>query len=98
MILEIRIPSPGESITEVAIGSWLVEDGDLVDKDQEIADVETDKATLPLITPAAGKIKIAVKPGEKIKVGDLACMIDTSFAAAVTEEEPKIQLHLRIIF
>ena len=61
MILEIRIPSPGESITEVAIGSWLVQDGELVEKDQEIAEVETDKATLPLIAPDSGKIRFKVQ-------------------------------------
>ena len=81
MILEIRIPSPGESITEVAIGSWLIQDGDIVEKDQEIADVETDKATLPLIAAESGQIRLKVKAGEKIGVGELACTIDTGFAA-----------------
>jgi 2-oxoglutarate dehydrogenase E2 component (dihydrolipoamide succinyltransferase) len=81
MILEIRIPSPGESITEVAIGSWLVQDGDLVERDQEIADVETDKATLPLLAADSGQILLKVKAGEKIRVGDVACTIDTGFAA-----------------
>ena len=87
MILDIRIPSPGESITEVAIGTWLVQDGAIVEKDQEIADVETDKATLPLIAPDSGKIKIKVKSGEKIHVGDVACTINTDFAAVA----PKIK-------
>jgi 2-oxoglutarate dehydrogenase E2 component (dihydrolipoamide succinyltransferase) len=85
MILEIKIPSPGESITEVAVGNWLVQDGDIVEKDQEIADVETDKATLPLIASESGKIKIMVKAGEKIQVGDIACTIDTNFAAGKSE-------------
>jgi 2-oxoglutarate dehydrogenase E2 component (dihydrolipoamide succinyltransferase) len=83
MILEIRIPSPGESITEVAIGSWLVQDGDLVEKDQEIADVETDKATLPLIAPDSGQIRLKVRSGEKIGVGDVACTIDTGFSGGI---------------
>jgi len=78
MKLEIKIPSAGESITEVAIGNWLAEDGSWVDKDQEIAEVETDKATLPLISPESGVLKILVKPGEKVQPGDIACTIDTN--------------------
>ena len=60
MIVEIKVPSPGESISEVEIASWLVQDGDYVEKDQEVAEVESDKATLPLIAEQAGKIKIGV--------------------------------------
>jgi len=78
MIIEIKIPSPGESITEVEIANWLVQDGDFVEKDQEIAEVESDKATLPLIAEKSGKIKILVETGKKIKVGLVACTIDTS--------------------
>jgi 2-oxoglutarate dehydrogenase E2 component (dihydrolipoamide succinyltransferase) len=89
MIIEIRIPSPGESITEVAVGNWFVQDGDTVEKDQEIADVETDKATLPLIAADSGKIKIIALPGEKIKVGDLACTIDTNFKADVPKTKSR---------
>lgn len=89
MIFEIKIPSPGESITEVAIGNWLVQDGDIVDKDQEIADVETDKATLPLIASEPGKIKIMARAGEKIQVGDVACTIDTGFASGKPEIREK---------
>ncbi|MCK4853452.1 MAG: dihydrolipoyllysine-residue succinyltransferase, partial [Bacteroidales bacterium] len=58
MIVELKVPSPGESISEVEIASWLVQDGDYVEKDQEVAEVESDKATLPLIAEQAGKIKI----------------------------------------
>jgi 2-oxoglutarate dehydrogenase E2 component (dihydrolipoamide succinyltransferase) len=83
MILEIRIPSPGESVTEVAIGSWLVQDGDRVEKDQEIAEVESDKATLPLIATETGQIRIQVKAGEKAGVGEVACTIDTGLSADV---------------
>jgi len=57
MIVEVKIPSPGESITEVEIANWLVEDGDMVEKDQEIAEIESDKATLPLIAEYGGKIQ-----------------------------------------
>jgi 2-oxoglutarate dehydrogenase E2 component (dihydrolipoamide succinyltransferase) len=77
MIIEIKIPGAGESITEVAIGNWLVDDGTYVEKDQEIAEVETDKATLPLIAPESGKLKILVNTGQKVQVGDIACTVDT---------------------
>lgn len=78
MIVEITAPSPGESILEVEIGTWLVEDGDHVEKDQEIAEIESDKATLPLVASNPGKIKILVKSGETIAVGTVLCSIDTS--------------------
>ena len=77
MIIELKIPSPGESITEVEIANWLIEDGDFVEKDQEIAEVESDKATLPLIAPESGKVKILVSANETISVGSVACKIDT---------------------
>jgi 2-oxoglutarate dehydrogenase E2 component (dihydrolipoamide succinyltransferase) len=78
MIVEIKAPSPGESILEVEVGTWLVEDGDHVEKDQDIAEIESDKATLPLVASNAGKIKIMAKPGEQIAVGTILCTIDTS--------------------
>lgn len=81
MIVEIKAPSPGESISEVEIASWLVEDGDYVEKDQEVAEVESDKATLPLIAEQAGKIKILASTGESIQVGKVVCSIDTSVKA-----------------
>ena len=83
MIVEIKIPSPGESVTEVAIGNWLAEDGSFVEKDQEIAEVETDKATLPLISPEGGKLTISIPAGQKANVGDTACTIDTSVKSSV---------------
>lgn len=97
MVVEVKIPAAGESITEAAIGSWLVEDGSQVEKDQEIAEVETDKATLSLVAPESGKIKIVSQTGQKVKVGEIACTIDvdaaskniaknTSVAAATAEE------------
>jgi 2-oxoglutarate dehydrogenase E2 component (dihydrolipoamide succinyltransferase) len=78
MIAAIKIPSAGESITEVAIGNWLVEDQSLVEKDQEIAEVESDKATLPLLASESGRITILIPAGKKAQVGDIACNIDTS--------------------
>jgi 2-oxoglutarate dehydrogenase E2 component (dihydrolipoamide succinyltransferase) len=78
MNIEIKIPSAGESITEVAIGSWLTEDNSFVEKDQEIAEVESDKATLPLIALESGKLHIMIPAGAKAQVGDVACTVDTS--------------------
>lgn len=78
MIIEIKIPSPGESITEIEIARWFVEDGDIVLKDQEIAEIESEKATLPLIASEEGEIKIIAKTGVSIAVGAVACKIDTS--------------------
>jgi 2-oxoglutarate dehydrogenase E2 component (dihydrolipoamide succinyltransferase) len=86
MILEIKIPSPGESITEVEIGKWLVEDGTLVNKDQEIAEIESDKATLSLSATASGKLKILFKEGERVAVGSIACTIDTDENIQLTED------------
>ncbi|WP_439185189.1 2-oxoglutarate dehydrogenase complex dihydrolipoyllysine-residue succinyltransferase [Carboxylicivirga taeanensis] len=80
MIIEIKVPTPGESITEVELASWLVNDGDVVEKDQEIAEIESDKATLSLLATEAGKISLAVEAGEAIAVGAVACTVDTDFA------------------
>ena len=77
MIIEIKIPSPGESVTEVEIAGWLVENGDYVEKDQEIAEIESDKATLPLIAEESGIIEIIAGPGQAIAVGSVACKINT---------------------
>lgn len=80
MTIEIRIPSPGESISEVELARWLVENGSWVEKDQEIAEVESEKATLPLIAAESGIISIVVKEGTTLKVNEIACTIDTSAA------------------
>ena len=91
MIVEIKVPSPGESITEVEIGSWLVADGALVTKNQEIAEVESDKATLTIIASEAGKIKINAEEGSTIAVGSVVCTIDTSVAPKQTYDEGQPQ-------
>jgi len=78
MKIEIKIPSPGESITEVELASWAVADGDFVEKDQDIAEIESDKATLPLIAAESGIIHINITEGTTAKVGDVACVIDSS--------------------
>jgi 2-oxoglutarate dehydrogenase E2 component (dihydrolipoamide succinyltransferase) len=77
MIVEIKAPSPGESITEVEIAAWLVEDGEYVEKNQEIGEIESDKATLPLIASMAGVINIKAVTGQSVKAGDIVCLIDT---------------------
>ena len=85
MVLEMKIPSPGESITEVEISQWLVKDGDVVRKDQTIAELDSDKATLDLPAEASGKITLKAKEGDSMSVGDVVCLIDTS--ESVTEIE-----------
>ena len=76
-ILEMKVPSPGESISEVEIAAWLVSDGDYVEKDQAIAEVDSDKATLELPAEQAGIITIKVEEGDVVPVGDVCCHIDT---------------------
>ncbi|WP_223034659.1 2-oxoglutarate dehydrogenase complex dihydrolipoyllysine-residue succinyltransferase [Hanstruepera marina] len=78
MILEMKVPSPGESITEVEIATWLVEDGDYVEKDQAIAEVDSDKATLELPAEASGAITLKAEEGDAVAVGQVVCLIDTS--------------------
>ncbi|MEM6516377.1 MAG: 2-oxoglutarate dehydrogenase complex dihydrolipoyllysine-residue succinyltransferase [Bacteroidota bacterium] len=78
MILEMKVPSPGESITEVEIAEWLVEDGDYVEKDQAIAEVDSDKATLELPAEASGTITLKAEEGDAVEVGQVVCLIDTS--------------------
>lgn len=90
MIIEIKIPTPGESITEVELGKWNVADGDLVRKDQELGEVESDKATLTLSASESGKIRLLVSEGERVAVGTIACSIDTSFAVTTTEKAPPV--------
>ena len=78
MLLEMKVPSPGESISEVEIAEWLVKNGDYVEKDQSIAEIDSDKATLELPAEQSGKITIIVNEGETVAVGDIVCTIDTS--------------------
>jgi 2-oxoglutarate dehydrogenase E2 component (dihydrolipoamide succinyltransferase) len=93
-VLEMRVPSPGESITEVEIAAWLVEDGDYVEKDQPIAEVDSDKATLELPAEESGIITLKAEEGDAVEVGAVVCLIDTSAAkpagdAPVKSEAPK---------
>ncbi|MDB4010047.1 2-oxoglutarate dehydrogenase complex dihydrolipoyllysine-residue succinyltransferase [Polaribacter sp.] len=79
-VLEMKVPSPGESITEVEIATWLVEDGDYVEKDQPIAEVDSDKATLELPAEESGIITLKAEEGDAVNVGEIVCLIDTSAA------------------
>lgn len=76
--LEMKVPSPGESISEVEIATWLVSDGDYVEKDQAIAEVDSDKATLELPAEAAGVITLVAAEGDTVQVGAVCCLIDTA--------------------
>jgi 2-oxoglutarate dehydrogenase E2 component (dihydrolipoamide succinyltransferase) len=79
-MLDMKVPSPGESISEVEIASWLVEDGSYVEKDQEIAEIDSDKATLALPAEESGIIRILVEAGTTVAVGQVICRIDTAAA------------------
>ncbi|MGB6267898.1 MAG: 2-oxoglutarate dehydrogenase complex dihydrolipoyllysine-residue succinyltransferase [Olleya sp.] len=96
MILEMKVPSPGESITEVEIAEWLVQDGDYVEKDQAIAEVDSDKATLELPAEASGTITLKAEEGDAVAVGQVVCLIDTSAAkpdddASVKETKKEVE-------
>jgi 2-oxoglutarate dehydrogenase E2 component (dihydrolipoamide succinyltransferase) len=93
-VLEMKVPSPGESITEVEIATWLVEDGDYVEKDQPIAEVDSDKATLELPAEESGIVTLKAEEGDAVQVGSVVCLIDTSAAkpsgdAPAKTEAPK---------
>ncbi len=105
-VLEMKVPSPGESITEVEIATWLVEDGDYVEKDQAIAEVDSDKATLELPAEESGIITLKAEEGDAVAVGAVVCLIDmdaekpeatsetkeeTPLAESIKEEAPKEQ-------
>jgi 2-oxoglutarate dehydrogenase E2 component (dihydrolipoamide succinyltransferase) len=89
MILEMKVPSPGESITEVEIAQWLVADGDYVEKDQAIAEVDSDKATLELPAEVSGTITLQAEEGDAVAVGAVVCFIDTE-GQAVERDDTKI--------
>ena len=78
MILEMKVPSPGESISEVEIAEWLVKDGEFVEKDQTIAEVDSDKATLDLPAEESGVITLKAEEGDAVAVGQVVCLIDSS--------------------
>ncbi|QTD36839.1 2-oxoglutarate dehydrogenase complex dihydrolipoyllysine-residue succinyltransferase [Polaribacter batillariae] len=88
-VLEMKVPSPGESITEVEIATWLVEDGDYVEKDQPIAEVDSDKATLELPAEESGIITLKAEEGDAVAVGEVVCLIDTSAAKPDGDDSEK---------
>ena len=88
-MLEMKVPSPGESITEVEIAQWLVADGDYVEKDQAIAEVDSDKATLELPAEASGVITLKAEEGDAVAVGQVVCLIDTEAARPEGDAAPK---------
>ena len=100
MILEMKVPSPGESITEVEIATWLVEDGDYVEKDQPIAEVDSDKATLELPAEESGIITLKAEEGDAVEVGAIVCLIDldgkkpegTETNEPIVTEKPKEEI------
>ena len=100
-MIEIKVPSPGESITEVEISNWLVDAGDYVEKDQEICEIDSDKATLTINAEASGVINILVNSGEMIAVNSVICKIDTSKVSPnlkknnPSSEEPSKQVFIK---
>lgn len=92
MILEVKVPSPGESITEVQLSNWLVEDGAYVEKDQDIAEIDSDKATLSIAAEAAGVIRLKVSQGKTIEVGSIVATIETA-ATNGAPSAPASEIH-----
>ena len=91
-VLEMKVPSPGESITEVEIAAWLVSDGDWVDADQTIAEVDSDKATLELPAEKAGIITLKAEEGDVVEVGGVVCLIDTDAKRPAGQEVPAVKV------
>ena len=96
-MLEMKVPSPGESITEVEIATWLVSDGDYVEKDQPIAEVDSDKATLELPAEESGIITLQAEEGDAVAVGQVVCLIDTSAKAPKVKKEKEQEKPIKII-
>ena len=90
-LLEMKVPSPGESISEVEIAAWLVSEGDYVEKDQAIAEVDSDKATLELPAEESGIIQFKAEEGDVVKVGQVVCVIDTSANAPEASNAPMVK-------
>ncbi len=89
MIVDIKVPSPGESITEVQIARWIRKDGDVVEKDDELCEIDSDKATLTVNAEEAGQLQILAKEGDTIKVGEVVCKINTDVKPAEGGSKPK---------
>jgi 2-oxoglutarate dehydrogenase E2 component (dihydrolipoamide succinyltransferase) len=96
MILEMKVPSPGESITEVEIATWLVQDGDYVEKDQAIAEIDSDKATLELPAEESGIITLKAEEGDAVAVGAVVCLIDTSAAKPAGDGDAPVKNEAKV--
>ncbi len=90
MKVEIKVPSPGESITEVQIAAWLVTDGEQVDENQDVVEIDSDKATLSVAAGASGKINMLAKEGDTIEVNSVIAEIDTSVKGKIAEKTPVV--------
>lgn len=90
-IVELKVPSPGESITEVVIARWVRNTGDVVEKDEVLAEIDSDKATLTLNAEDSGKIEVLAAEGDTVKVGQVVVKIDTSFKPEAKKETPKVE-------
>jgi len=95
-MIEIKVPSPGESITEVQIAAWLVEDGQQVEKDQDVVEIDSDKATLPVAAEADGKIKILAQEGDTVEVGSIIATIDPDAKGTVKEKKAEVKVEKEI--
>ena len=93
----MKVPSPGESISEVEIAEWLVKDGDFVEKDQTIAEVDSDKATLDLPAEESGVITLKAEEGDAVAVGQVVCLIDTSAKAPNTKTIKQEETPIKVI-
>ena len=89
--IDVKVPSPGESISEVRIAQWLVKDGDVVTKDQVLAEIDSDKATLELSAEASGQIKILAAADQTVNVGDVVAKLDTSVAPVAKKEPAQVE-------
>ena len=90
-IVELKVPSPGESITEVVIARWVKNTGDVVEKDEVLAEIDSDKATLTLNAEESGKIEVLAAEGDTVKVGQVVVKIDTSVKPEAKKETPKTE-------
>jgi 2-oxoglutarate dehydrogenase E2 component (dihydrolipoamide succinyltransferase) len=90
MAIEIKVPSPGESITQVQLAKWLVADGEVVEKDQEVVEIDSDKASFPVASPQEGVIRIKAAEGDTIAVGSVIALIEPADGKPVTKKKDEV--------
>lgn len=95
-IVELKVPSPGESITEVIIARWVKNTGDVVEKDEVLAEIDSDKATLTLNAEESGRIELLAAEGDTVKIGQVVVKIDTSFKPEAKKETPKVEVKAEV--